>query len=65
MHVAIEGRGQVVDVLTGPADVTLRLSSDTFAALACGRADSTGAVIEIVGDQELGKQIATHLAFTI
>jgi uncharacterized protein (TIGR03083 family) len=65
MHVVIEGRGQVVDALTGPADVTLRLSSNTFAALACGRADFSAAAIEIVGDQELGRQIGAHLAFTI
>jgi len=65
LHVAIEGRGQIVDALNGPADVTLRLRSDIFAALACGRADAAAAVIEIEGNQELGRQIATHLAFTI
>jgi uncharacterized protein (TIGR03083 family) len=65
MHVAVEGRGQVVEKLGGPADVTLRLSSTTFAGLACGRADPAAAVVEIEGDQELGGQIATHLAFTI
>jgi uncharacterized protein (TIGR03083 family) len=65
MHVAVEGRGQVVETLAGPADVTLRLSSGTFAALASGRADPATAAVELEGDQELGRQIATHLAFTI
>jgi len=65
LHVAIDGRGQVVETLGGPADVTLRLSSDTFAALACGRADPSAVTVALEGDQDLGTQIATHLAFTI
>jgi uncharacterized protein (TIGR03083 family) len=65
IHVAIEGRGQVVERLDGPATVTLRMSSDTFAALACGRAEAAEAMVELEGDQDLGTQIAAHLAFTI
>jgi uncharacterized protein (TIGR03083 family) len=65
IHVAIEGRGQVVERLDRPADVTLRMGSDTFAALACGRAEAPDAMIDLEGDQDLGTQIATHLAFTI
>jgi hypothetical protein len=55
----------VVATLPDAADVILRLGSDTFVALACGRVDPADVAIAIEGDQELGQRIATNLAFTI
>jgi uncharacterized protein (TIGR03083 family) len=65
IHVAVDGRAAVVATLPDVADVILRLSSDTFVALACGRVDPADVAIAIEGDQELGQRIATNLAFTI
>ena len=65
IHVAVDGRAAVVAALPGAADVTIRLGSDTFAALACGRVDPAEVAVAIEGDQELGRRIATNLAFTI
>ncbi len=65
IHVVVDGRAAVVATLPEPAFVTLRLSSDTFAALACGRVDPAEVAIGIDGDQPLGQRIATNLAFTI
>jgi uncharacterized protein (TIGR03083 family) len=65
IHVAVDGRAAVVATLPEPADVTLRLSSVAFAALACGRVDPAEVAIAIDGDQAFGQRIATNLAFTI
>jgi len=65
IHVVVDGRAAVVATLTKPADVTLRLGSVDFAALACGRVDPAEVVIAIEGDQDLGQRVATNLAFTI
>ena len=65
IHVVVDGRAAVVATLPEPASVTLRLGSDTFAALACGRVDPAEVAIGIDGDQPLGQRIATNLAFTI
>jgi uncharacterized protein (TIGR03083 family) len=65
IHVAVDGRAAVVATLPDAADVILRLGSDTFVALACGRVDPADVAIAIEGDQELGQRIATNLAFTI
>jgi uncharacterized protein (TIGR03083 family) len=65
IHVVVDGRAAVVATLDKPADATIRLGSDTFAALACGRVDPAEVAIAIEGDQELGQRVATSLAFTI
>jgi uncharacterized protein (TIGR03083 family) len=65
IHVEVDGRASVVPALRAAADVTLRLDSITFAALACGRLDRAGAAVEIDGDQQIGQRIAANLAFTI
>jgi len=65
IHVEVDGRASVVDTLRTTADVTLRVGSITFAALACGRVDPADVAIEIDGDQRLGQRIAANLAFTI
>jgi uncharacterized protein (TIGR03083 family) len=65
IHVVVDGRAAVVAALPETADVTIRLGSDTFAALACGRVDPAEVAVAIEGDEELGLRIATNLAFTI
>jgi hypothetical protein len=63
--VVVDGRAAVVAMLPDRADVTIRLGSDAFAALACGRVDPAEVAFAMEGDQELGQRIATNLAFTI
>jgi uncharacterized protein (TIGR03083 family) len=65
IHVAVDGRAAVVRSLDRPADVTVRLDSGTFAALACGRADPARAQVTVAGDQSLGRRVVDNLAFTI
>jgi uncharacterized protein (TIGR03083 family) len=65
VHVMVDGRATVVAALHGPADVTIRLDSSTFVALACGRVEPGHVTIGIDGNQELGQRIAANLAFTI
>jgi uncharacterized protein (TIGR03083 family) len=65
IHVEVDGRASVVGALRTTADVTLRVGSDTFAALACGRVALADVAVEIEGDQQMGQRIAANLAFTI
>ena len=65
VHVEVDGRAAVVSTLHGPPDVIIRLGSDAFAALACGRADPVDVAVVIDGNHELGQRIVTSLAFTI
>jgi uncharacterized protein (TIGR03083 family) len=65
IHVAVDGRAAVVAALPDTADVTIRLGSAAFAALACGRVDPAEVAVAIEGDQELGQRIVANLAFTI
>lgn len=60
-------RAVVVDELSGPATVTVRMPIAVFARLAGGRAEPTTLrdQIEIEGDTELGERIAASLAYTI
>ncbi|CAN5775205.1 MAG: maleylpyruvate isomerase family mycothiol-dependent enzyme [Ilumatobacteraceae bacterium] len=62
-----DARAVVVDELSGPATVTVRMPVGVFARLAGGRAEP-GTLrdhIEIDGDAELGERIASNLAYTI
>lgn len=72
LHVAVvDGRARAVAELSGPPTATIRLGSNAFTRLACGRVDPSevlaGAMggIELAGDSDLGRQVATNLAFTI
>ena len=65
IHVEVDGRASVVASLRTTADVTLRLGSDIFASLACGRVDPAEVVLEVDGDEQLGQRIAANLGFTI
>ncbi|MGW0042494.1 maleylpyruvate isomerase family mycothiol-dependent enzyme [Rhodococcus sp. NPDC003348] len=61
------GRAAVVPTLPGPPTVTLGLDSRLFTRLCGGRVSGADRIDEItfVGDEALGRQIATNLAFTI
>src|SRR5690606_15385081 len=67
LHVAVDGRAQVVDALDRPADVTISLDSRTFMRLAGGRVEARSVLdhIHLEGDVDLGSQIVGHLAYTI
>lgn len=67
VHVAVEGRAAVVPELAGPASATLTLDSRLFTRLCGGRVPAADHVddIEFTGDEELGRRVAAHLAFTI
>lgn len=67
IHVAVEGRAAVVPELPGPPTATIALDSRLFTRLCGGRVAGADHLDEITvtGDQEFGRQIATHLAFTI
>ncbi len=67
-----DGRARVVADLQAPPTTTLRLSSDAYARLSCGRVDPSAVLeggalggVEVAGDVELGRRIVAHLAFTI
>jgi uncharacterized protein (TIGR03083 family) len=65
VEVPPEGRASVVGEPGRQADVTLRLDSGTFAALACGRSMPSPPSVTVEGDTALGARIVEHLAFTI
>jgi uncharacterized protein (TIGR03083 family) len=60
-------RATVVDALAEAPTVTLTLSGWLFAALACGRTSYAEhqEQAEIAGDENLGRQVLEHMAFTI
>ncbi|GAA4471489.1 maleylpyruvate isomerase family mycothiol-dependent enzyme [Rhodococcus olei] len=67
IHVAVEGRAAVVPTLPGPATTTLALDSRLFTRLCGGRVPAAEHLgeITVTGDEDLGRQIASNLAFTI
>lgn len=67
LHVAVDGRAAVIPAPDRPATTTLRLGSGLFVRLAGGRVDPAARLADVAidGDQEMGRRIATHLAFTI
>ncbi|MFC4605803.1 maleylpyruvate isomerase family mycothiol-dependent enzyme [Rhodococcus kronopolitis] len=67
LHVAVDGRAAVVPALDGPATTTLSLDSRLFTRLCGGRVDPAEHLgeIAVAGDEELGRRVATHLAFSI
>ncbi len=67
IHVSVDGRAQVVDELPGPATVTIELPTGLFTRLCGGRVDYDLAIekVKFVGDEPLGRQLTTALAYTI
>lgn len=66
--VEIPERAQVVDALAGEPSVSIALPVMLWLRLTAGREDATphlGSTIELGGDEDLARQLATHLAFTI
>ncbi|MGC8513015.1 MAG: maleylpyruvate isomerase family mycothiol-dependent enzyme [Acidimicrobiales bacterium] len=67
-----DGRARVVDELESSPTTTIRLGSDAYARLSCGRIAASTVVedgalggVELAGDVDLGRRIVEHLAFTI
>ena len=67
VHLEVTDRARPVERLDGPATVTLRMPSGTFARLCGGRVTPAEVAdrVEVVGDTELGRQILDRLAFVI
>ncbi|MFE9325788.1 maleylpyruvate isomerase family mycothiol-dependent enzyme [Nocardia sp. NPDC052278] len=67
LHVAVDGRANIVDELDAPATVVVRMGSGLFARLRGGRttADAHEGEFRISGDAELGNRLVRGLAFTI
>jgi uncharacterized protein (TIGR03083 family) len=61
----VDGRARLADAPPASADVTLRTDVVTFAALINGRAGVDAADVEIVGDQALGRAIASNLSVMV
>lgn len=66
-QVEVTDRARLVDRLVGPPTATLRLSSNLFTRLAGGRVVPEAHLreVELSGDEELGRRIASNLAFII
>ena len=64
--VGIDESRRAVPLSEAPAEPTTRLVMDTetFAALVAGRGDPTGALVQIIGDTELGRQTVAAMAVT-
>jgi uncharacterized protein (TIGR03083 family) len=67
LHVAVDGRAKVVESLPGEAAVRITLPLGVFTRLCGGRVDPEKALPSVAfdGDEALGEQLVTHLAFTI
>ena len=67
LPVVVDGRASVVARIEGEPTASLTLSSSLFLRLAGGRDDAGEALgrIELGGDEALGRQLATNLAYTI
>ncbi len=67
LRVVVDGRAKVVDRIDGEPTTRLALSSSLFLRLAGGREDAHAALgrIELGGDIDLARQLATNLAYTI
>jgi uncharacterized protein (TIGR03083 family) len=67
LPVVVDGRARVVAQIDGEPTASLCLSSSLFLRLAGGREDATEALgrIEFGGDEALGRQLASNLAYTI
>ncbi|WP_433195084.1 maleylpyruvate isomerase family mycothiol-dependent enzyme [Nocardia sp. CA-107356] len=67
LHVAVDGRANIVETLDAPATVAISMDSGLFARLRGGRttADAHAGEFTISGDEELGNRLVRNLAFTI
>jgi len=65
IHVAVNGRAEVISALDKPATTTLHLASTLFVRLAGGRADALSDPDAIDGDLDLGRRVIQNFAFTI
>jgi len=69
VNVQVDGRAAVVDEPSRPVTATVRLPLRHFMALAGGRIEAAplleAGTIELEGDAELGRRVASNLAFTI
>jgi len=67
VHVAVDGRAQVVPALERDPDTTIRLGSDTFMRLAGGRVEARAVLdrVQVDGDVDLGTRILGHLGYVV
>jgi uncharacterized protein (TIGR03083 family) len=67
VHVSVDDRAAVVERLDAPATATLRMPAELFVRLAGGRVDPQAGLdqVELDGEEDLARRVATNLAFTI
>lgn len=67
LNVEVTDRARVVATFDGPPTTSVRLSSTLFLRLAGGRVDPKAVMDQVTlhGDVELGRRVASHLAYTI
>jgi uncharacterized protein (TIGR03083 family) len=66
LNVVVAGRARLVDAIDGEPTASLQLPSSLFLRLAGGREPAEAALTRIeLGGDELGRRVATNLAYTI
>lgn len=67
--VVVDGRARITEDVPADPTVRIRLDSEVYNALGCGRWSGEQALasgrVEIVGDAELGRRVVDNMAFTI
>ncbi|MEV7120321.1 maleylpyruvate isomerase family mycothiol-dependent enzyme [Kitasatospora griseola] len=64
VRVGAHGRGSVDESVEPAPDVRLAMDWQTFVRLCCGRVRPETALVNVIGDQELGLRVLAHLAST-
>jgi uncharacterized protein (TIGR03083 family) len=67
LHVMVAGRARLADELPGPATTSIRLPLGTFTRLCGGRVrpEQVSDQVTVRGDEDLGRQVVSALAYTI
>ncbi|BAJ29657.1 MULTISPECIES: maleylpyruvate isomerase family mycothiol-dependent enzyme [Kitasatospora] len=64
VRVGADGRGSVDESVVLAPEVRLSMDWQTFVRLCCGRVRPETALVNVIGDQELGARVLTHLVST-
>jgi len=64
VRVGAHGRGTLDESVEAAPDVRLAMDWQTFVRLCCGRVRPETALVNVIGDQELGMRVLAHLTST-